>query len=113
MGSRGNGDGERMIFSRCIVAGAIAMVAAGCAGQMGSAKKPADSVLNRPMPASEEARGQECIWLRSEIEKEQRLVAYGGSVLTTGQRDLAIRAAAQRNIAALEVRAADIRCPAQ
>jgi len=102
-----------MNYSHLIFAGAIALIVAGCAGQPWNAKKSAaDSDLNRPIPASDEARREECAWLRGEIARQQGLTSYAGSVMTTSQQDVQIRASAQRNIAALESRAAKIQCVA-
>lgn len=72
----------------------------------------ADAVLNRPLPADDEARTRECAWIRSEIARQESLAGIGTTVATTPLMAAVYRAVAQRNVAALESRAANIRCTA-
>jgi hypothetical protein len=72
----------------------------------------ADTVLSRPMPASDGERIQECTWIRSEIARQQGLAGVGSSIATTPLMAAAYQAAVQQNVAALESRAASIQCTA-
>jgi len=91
---------------------AIAVVALlGCATNQNT-QSYADSVLNRPMPANDDQRIQECNWIRSEIARQQGLAGYGASIATSPQMAALYQAAAQRNVAALHSRAANIQCTA-
>lgn len=83
----------------------------GCASQS-THQKYVDSVLNRPMPPTDEARKQECAWIRSEMARQQGLAGVGTSIATSSLMAAAYQAAARRNIAALESRAAIIQCSA-
>lgn len=83
----------------------------GCATQ-NTHQNYADSVLKRPMPLTDEARKQECTWIRSEVARQQGLAGVGASIATSPLMAALYQAAARRNIAALESRAANIQCSA-
>jgi hypothetical protein len=89
----------------------VVVVFLGCATNQ-SEQSYVDSVLNRPMPANEGQRIQECNWIRSEIARQQGLAGYGASIATSLQMAALYQAVAQRNIAALQSRAANIQCTA-
>jgi hypothetical protein len=82
----------------------------GCA--QGNSQSYADAVLNRPMPADDDARRQECTWIRSEMARQRGLAGVGATMATTPFMAAAYQAVAQRNVAALESRAANIQCTA-
>lgn len=67
-----------------------------------------EKISMRPIPGGEQARIQECSWIRSEIARMQSVSAYA----TTSPYALAFQAKARKNIAALESRAANIGCNA-
>jgi hypothetical protein len=81
----------------------------GCAD--GNSPSYADKVLNRPMPADETARIQECNWVRSEIARQQGNQMVEGA-MTSKLVPALLEGHAQQNIAALEARAANVRCTA-
>ena len=64
------------------------------------------------MPADDDARMRECTWIRSEIARQQGLAGVGATMATTPLMAAAYQAMAQRNIAALEARAANVQCTA-
>jgi hypothetical protein len=84
----------------------------GCTTNSNSSQSYADSVLSRPMPASDSDRIQECNWIRSEIARQQSLAGAGASIATTPLMAVAYQALARQNIAALESRAATVQCTA-
>jgi len=63
-----------------------------------------DSILNRPMPTNDDARRQECRWIRFEIARQQGVADILGGGIS--------QAVARQHIAALESRAANVQCPA-
>lgn len=87
----------------------LALALSACATQR---QEPsyAQQVLGRPLPANENDRMRECAWIRSEIARQQGLAGYGVSLASTPQQAVLYRAIAQQNIAALESRAANVRC---
>ncbi len=99
-----------MISKRAIPLFALMLPLLGCAH--GNSESYADAVLNRPTPADDDARMRECAWIRSEIARQQGLAGVGATMATTPLMAAAYQAVAQRNMAALESRAANIRCTA-
>lgn len=98
------------ISSKTIAAFALIFPLLGCAHN--NTQSYADAVLNRPMPADDDARMRECTWIRSEIARQQGLAGVGATMATTPLMAAAYQAMAQRNIAALEARAANVQCTA-
>jgi hypothetical protein len=84
----------------------LCLLISACTGN----QRYADSVLNRPLPANDSARNQECTWIRSEMARQQWFA--GGAMATSPMQAAMYRAAAQQNIATLESRAANIGCRA-
>jgi hypothetical protein len=64
------------------------------------------------MPPDDNARMQECNWIRSEIARQRGLAGAGAAMATNMMTVAAFQAVAQQNIAALESRAANIQCTA-
>jgi hypothetical protein len=64
------------------------------------------------MPPDDDARMRECTRIRSEIARQQGLAGVGAAMATTPLMAAAYQAVAQRNVAALESRAANIQCTA-
>lgn len=62
----------------------------------------------RPYPTSQQAIDTECAWIRSEIARMNSLSAFS----VNSQYSWAFQAMARKNIAALESRAANLRCGA-
>jgi hypothetical protein len=56
---------------------------------------------------------REYTWIRSEIARQQGLAGVGATMATTPLMAAAYQAVAQRNIAALEARAANLQCTAE
>ena len=98
------------ICCRAVAASALTFLLIGCAHN--NTQSYADAVLNRPMPADEDSRIRECTWIRSEIARQQGLAGVGATMATTPLMAAAYQAMAQRNIAALEARAANVQCTA-
>lgn len=67
-------------------------------------------LVNRPMPASDRDRDQECSWLRSEVARQQSLAQYGTSTATTPQMAVLMQSVARKNIANLQSRYSQIQC---
>ena len=77
---------------------------------LGCAKSQSVNYLARPLPATEEQRQAECLWIRQEIARQRSIVNYAYS---SGNPYAAIfQTKAGQNIAQLEARAAQIRCHA-
>ena len=92
---------------------AITLVLSACADTpVQQERSYADSVLNRTIPADDNARTRECNWIRAEIAREKNLVTAGATIPSSPQQQALIQVAAQRNIATLEARAANIQCSA-
>jgi hypothetical protein len=98
------------ISKRTIPLLALTLSLLGCAH--GNSESYADAVLNRPMPPDDDARMRECAWIRSEIARQQGLAGVGATMATNPLMAAAYQAMAQRNVAALESRAANIQCTA-
>lgn len=81
----------------------------GCASNE-SRQNYASSVLNRPLPTTQEGKVQECNWIRSEIARQQSLAQYGASIATSPMMAMTYQAGARRNIAARELRASNVQC---
>ena len=91
----------------------VALMMGSCASNSISPTSPTytERLEQRPLPATEADIVQECNWIRSEIARMQSL----GAQAVTAQHPqyiLAFQAIARNNIAALESRAANIRCAA-
>ena len=71
-----------------------------------------EQVMNRPLPKTEEQRQQECGYIRSEMARQRGLASAGSAMATSPMQAALYQAATGRNIAALESRAANIRCTA-
>lgn len=67
-----------------------------------------EQLSGRPYPTSQQSIDTECAWIRSEIARMNSLSAMS----VTSQYALAFQAMARNNIAALESRAANLRCGA-
>jgi len=89
---------------------ALGFIAIGC--QQDNRQACAESVLNRPLPATDEERVRECNALRSEIARQQSLGQVGTVMATSPLMGVAMQAAARNNIAALEARASNVECTA-
>jgi hypothetical protein len=107
----GRGNTESNVRYTTLIFAVSILVLSGCASQ-NTHQNYADSVLNQPMPPTDEARKQECTWIRSEIARQQGLAGVGASIATSPLMAAAYQATARRNIAALESRAANIQCSA-
>jgi hypothetical protein len=94
--------GEKMRPYICILAFSILLLS--CAHE----PSYTESLSQRPLPTDEQAKSQECAWIRSEIARMQIISAYS----VTNQYGFLIQATAHKNIAALENRAALLRCGA-
>lgn len=75
----------------------------GCAG-----KSYEEKLAERPFPTSQKGIESECAWIRNEIVRQNTASAMGA----TTQYALVYQALAQKNIAALESRASNLRCGA-
>src|SRR5437879_4572095 len=95
---------------RAIFLLALGFVAVGC--EQGNRQTYSESVLNRPLPATDEERVRECNALRSEIARQQSLGQVGTVMATSPLMGVAMQAAARNNIAALEARASNVECTA-
>lgn len=67
-----------------------------------------EQLSERPYPSTEQDIANECAWIRSEIARMNSLSAMSA----TSQYALAFQAISRQNIAALESRAANLRCGA-
>jgi hypothetical protein len=88
----------------------VIVILAGCSNQ--PTQDYADSVLNRPMPTSDNQKMQECTWIRGEIARQQSIGAIAPMQASSPMMGMVFRAKAQQNVAALESRAANIQCNA-
>jgi len=74
----------------------------------------ADQVSNMPTPSTDDARRQQCTYIRSEIAKQHGIgdtaLSTEGSIYLSPMEAAAVRAAVRQNVAALESKAADIQC---
>ena len=89
-----------------VLIGIALLFVIGCASQ----KPPYVDLINQPVPETSEELQKECLWLRTEIARQQA-VADSARVMLEPSYILLIRAEAARNIAHLEHRAAMIGCP--
>jgi hypothetical protein len=71
-----------------------------------------DVVLKQPKPTTDEARRQECSWIQTQLARQKTLATYVASTASFPELALQHQAAAQRNMAVLESRAANINCAA-
>jgi hypothetical protein len=63
-----------MVVLACAVA-----LASGCATTQNKIPTYAEQIMNRPLPATEAAKQQECSWLYGEIARQRRLAGAGTS----------------------------------
>ena len=89
----------------------IAAALSACADQ-NNQQSYAEALQSRPMPDSVESRQQECGWIRGEMARQRSLAQVGGAMATSPMMAMAYQAAAGKNLAALETRAANIGCNA-
>ena len=61
-----------------VLACAVALVG-GCATTQSKIPTYAEQIMNRPLPATEAEKQQECSWLYGEIARERRLAGAGTS----------------------------------
>src|SRR5258706_12128587 len=90
----------------------VALALLGCRGGQTNRESYADAVLNRPLPASNEQRVQECNQIRAETARRQSLAQIGATTATSPLVAAAFQATARQNVAALEARASNIQCTA-
>jgi hypothetical protein len=70
------------------------------------------SILNRPIPDNAEGRDRECNFLGAELARQQNIAQAAANAELLPETALEFQAATRSNIAALESRAALVRCPA-
>lgn len=70
------------------------------------------SVLNRPMPQTDQDRQQECAWIRGEIARQESLAQVGTTTATSPMVAVAFQSIARNHVAALNSRASNIKCTA-
>jgi len=95
---------------RAVAAFALILPLLGCVHD--NSPSFAEAVLNRPMPADDDARMRECTWIRSEIARQQGLAGVGATIATSPLQAVAYQSIAQQHIAVLESRASNVRCTA-
>ena len=71
-----------------------------------------DVVMQRPKPATDEARRQECSWIATSLDREKRLASYVTATSTYPEMAVARQEATQRNMAVLQSRAQALNCQA-
>lgn len=83
-----------------------------CALLAGCATGPtySESVNSRAIPTTDEDKRSECGWIRGEMARMRGVAAVGGAMATSPLMAAAYQAAAQRNLAGLETRAANVGC---
>jgi hypothetical protein len=69
-----------------------------------------DVVLDRPKPATDEARRQECSWIETALAREKGYATYATASAISPMTAIAHQDAAQRNMVVLESRAQTINC---
>lgn len=89
---------------------AVFLLLSGCSSQ--PRQNYSDAILNRPLPTDDNQRIEECNWIRNEIARQEGLGSALASQQSSSLMSIAIRTKSQQNIAALDSRAANIRCNA-
>lgn len=92
--------------------GAIALLAASCVSActgMPPSGPYARTVLDRPLPASEAQRREECAWIRNEMGWQQE-VSTRRAIFAEGREALMNRVTYEQNLMVLEARAKAAGC---
>ena len=92
---------------RCI--GLLAALTVSACASMAPRGLYAQLVLDRPLPASEADRREECTWIRDEIGRQQDF-ANQRAILASGREALMNRVTLEQNLIVLESRAKAARC---
>jgi len=90
--TRGNGK----LTTATLVLVCLSALGGGCSTAEKKAPTYAEQVMNRPLPATEGEKLQECYWLRGEMARQRALGGYGS---------------AMQDLATLESRASKVGCP--
>jgi hypothetical protein len=70
----------------------------------------AEMVMSRPQPQNEEARMRECIWVKSEIHRQQGGLSYAATLAPGSPNRKEVMAVVLSDIGALDARALKMGC---
>jgi hypothetical protein len=83
----------------------------GCAStDMDAPQSYAETVLSRPQPKNEEERAHECMWIKSEVRRQQGGVSFAATLPPASPKRKEVMAQVLNNTGVLEARAQKIGC---
>jgi hypothetical protein len=79
---------EKQLTIAAVVLACLVALVGGCATTQNKGPAYADQVMNRPLPATDAEKQQECSWLYGEMARQRRLAGYGTSAQDLGTLEL-------------------------